>query len=455
MALDGSGEVLARVVSGGGDEESRHRDWISDLPDTLLLHILMLLPLVEAVRTCVLSRRWRSAWTRLPRLAFDDDAGDVDMPDVLISVRRRSSAGDAVRLATSATRLAAGRVAARFHLYLSSAAVNLYNDDAVEEAAETLQLPCFPRATEFALVFMGGGSFNLAVPSHVDLRMRSAVTFAKRTKMFTDGGEGISKAVVRAVKVLALLAQSPLLFLRVSMVMQLQRLQVASESLREMHVHRCFSLTTAPTSMLLNVPALEELHWEDHYPRDDAGVSLCGLPRCLQKLVIAELSRCFTKILQHFHRADTLSLQICRQVHYATQRWVSTNHNKIPIAPGHAELKVKLPYHLELELTVDTNQHKIGPTIVNLLKKSSCVRKLSLQIHHGEIDYIPCLSDCNCRQPSNWRHQNISLASLKWVIINGFSGTSDAESLLCSIMKNAKGLSEVSIASSTGFNPCI
>ena len=70
-----------------------------------------------------------------------------------------------------------------------------------------------------------------------------------------------------------------------------------------------------------------------------------------------------------------------------------------------------------------------------------------------QIDYIPCLSDCNCRQPSNWRYQNISLASLKWVIINGFSGTSDEESLLCSIMKNAKGLSKVSIASSTGFSP--
>ena len=70
-----------------------------------------------------------------------------------------------------------------------------------------------------------------------------------------------------------------------------------------------------------------------------------------------------------------------------------------------------------------------------------------------QIDYIPCVSDCNCRQPSNWRHQNISLASLKWVVINGFNGTTDEESLLCSIMKNAKGLSKVSIASSTGFSP--
>jgi hypothetical protein len=324
-------------VSGGGDEESRHHDRISDLPDSLLLQILMLLPLVEAVRTCVLSRRWRVAWMRLPRLAFDDDAAprvsrfgnlvdgvlrgyadDVDMPDVLISVRRRSSAGDAVRLATSAARLAAGRVTARFHLYLSYAAVNLYNDVEDENAAATtLQLPCFPRATEFALTFMG-----------VDLWMPNAGTFAKLTKMFirgvrfTDDGEGISTAVsrccpclevlllhrVRGVKVLALLAQS-LLYLRVSLVMQLQRLQVVAGSLREMQVHRCFSLTTAPTSMLLNVPVLEELHWEDHYPHDDAGVSLCGLPSYLQKLVIVDLSR-FTKILQHFHRADTLRLEI-------------------------------------------------------------------------------------------------------------------------------------------------
>ncbi|PUZ47220.1 hypothetical protein GQ55_7G146700 [Panicum hallii var. hallii] len=460
MALDGSGEVPARDVSGGGDEESRHHDRISDLPDSLLLQILMLLPLVEAVRTCVLSRRWRVAWTRLPRLAFDDDAAprvsrfgnlvdgvlrgyadDVDMPDVLISVRRLSSAGDAVRLATSAARLAAGRVTARFYLYLSYAAVNLYNDVEDENAAATtLQLPCFPRATEFALTFMG-----------VDLRMPNAGTFAKLTKMFirgvrfTDDGEGISTAVsrrcpclevlllhrVRGVKVLALLAQS-LLFLRVSLVMQLQRLQVVAGSLREMQVHRCFSRTTAPTSMLLNVPVLEELHWEDYpYPHDDAGnnISLCGLPSCLQKLVIVDLSR-FTKILQHFHRADTLRLEI-------------------PIAlADHAELKVELPYHSELELVVYTNQHKIGPTIVNFLKKSSCVRKLTLQIYHGEIDYTPCMSDCNCRRPSNWRRQNISLVSLKWVVINGFGGTRDEESLLCSIMKNAKGLSKVSIASS-------
>jgi hypothetical protein len=57
--------------------------------------------------------------------------------------------------------------------------------------------------------------------------------------------------------------------------------------------------------MLLYVPVLEELHWEDYpYPHDDAGIniSLCGLSSCLQKLVIVDL--------QHFHRADTLRLEI-------------------------------------------------------------------------------------------------------------------------------------------------
>ncbi|OEL35271.1 hypothetical protein BAE44_0003710 [Dichanthelium oligosanthes] len=232
------------------------------------------------------------------------------MPDVFISVRRRASDGDAVRLATSAARLAAGRVAARFHLYLSPSAVNLYDvgeDEEVAAAAATLQLPCFPRATEFALTFMG-----------VDLRMpETAGTFAKLTKLFicgvqfTDDGEGISNVVsqrcpclesleprrIHGVDVLVLHAQS-LLYLRLSMVMQLERLLVVSGSLRELQDH-------------------EELN-------------------------------------------DLIE-------------------------------NVKLPHHSELELIVNINQHKFGPTSINLLKKSSCVRKLSLQVYCGEIDYIQAL----------------------------------------------------------------
>ncbi|XP_078148180.1 F-box/LRR-repeat protein At3g26922-like [Carex rostrata] len=54
--------------------EGRDLAWdrISGLPDPLLTHILSFLPIEEAVRTCILSKRWVKVWVSLPVLVFDN-----------------------------------------------------------------------------------------------------------------------------------------------------------------------------------------------------------------------------------------------------------------------------------------------------------------------------------------------------------------------------------------------
>ncbi|KAL4279736.1 hypothetical protein GQ457_03G037210 [Hibiscus cannabinus] len=50
--------------------EAPNEDLISTLPDSLLQEILCFLAIEDAIRTSLLSRRWRSLWTQMPTLSF-------------------------------------------------------------------------------------------------------------------------------------------------------------------------------------------------------------------------------------------------------------------------------------------------------------------------------------------------------------------------------------------------
>ncbi|KAF7121199.1 hypothetical protein RHSIM_Rhsim13G0172500 [Rhododendron simsii] len=69
-------------------------DRISECPDSVLSHILSLLPIKDAVKTEVLSKRWQFLWTFLPSFLFHfhfsysmyDDSDDEDsMVDSIVS----------------------------------------------------------------------------------------------------------------------------------------------------------------------------------------------------------------------------------------------------------------------------------------------------------------------------------------------------------------------------------
>lgn len=48
-------------------------DHLSDLPLSIIECILTRLPIKDAIKTSILSRRWRYKWSSLPQLVFDDD----------------------------------------------------------------------------------------------------------------------------------------------------------------------------------------------------------------------------------------------------------------------------------------------------------------------------------------------------------------------------------------------
>jgi hypothetical protein len=53
--------------------------------------------------------------------------------------------------------------------------------------------------------------------------------------------------------------------------------------------------------------------------------------------------------------------------------------------PNNPIENVNLPYCSELEFIANETKHKFGPTIISLLKKCNCVRKLSIQMFRREV----------------------------------------------------------------------
>ncbi|KAL8532177.1 hypothetical protein ACS0TY_008687 [Phlomoides rotata] len=60
---------------------SEHLDRLSELPESLILHILSFLPMRDVVSTTLLSKRWENLWTSVPCLNFSDIVSKYDESD--------------------------------------------------------------------------------------------------------------------------------------------------------------------------------------------------------------------------------------------------------------------------------------------------------------------------------------------------------------------------------------
>ncbi|XP_050247051.1 F-box/LRR-repeat protein At4g14103-like isoform X3 [Quercus robur] len=71
FALPSPSSKIQKLVKGG--DEGEDKDIISKLPDSILLYILSFLLTKDAVRTSILSTKWRYLWTGMSNFDFNDD----------------------------------------------------------------------------------------------------------------------------------------------------------------------------------------------------------------------------------------------------------------------------------------------------------------------------------------------------------------------------------------------
>ncbi|KAL1221926.1 putative F-box/LRR-repeat protein [Cardamine amara subsp. amara] len=89
------------------------RDIISDLPDSLICHILSFLPTKEAASTSVLAKRWKPLLAFVPNLDFDDS---IYLHPPMTYEQRRTNARSFMRFVDSVLALQGNARINRFHL---------------------------------------------------------------------------------------------------------------------------------------------------------------------------------------------------------------------------------------------------------------------------------------------------------------------------------------------------
>lgn len=71
-------EKPQEVIISQSVRERNCEDRISALPDDLLVKILLFVPTKNIVTTVILSKRWRTIWTEVPRLEYEDIVSNIN-----------------------------------------------------------------------------------------------------------------------------------------------------------------------------------------------------------------------------------------------------------------------------------------------------------------------------------------------------------------------------------------
>ncbi|XP_071684628.1 uncharacterized protein [Lolium perenne] len=300
LRMEGQGEapnqraalplVAAPTIPGGGS------DYFSRLPDHLLVHILLRIPTKKAVEMSALSQRWRGVWTQLPILKFDGVESSV--PAHALTVYRAHGGLDIHRFTVYTNQMDAQDAAAWLSLLAPLLTGRLYFDNTDDVSPETLQLllqeeeaevprdafelPCFKKATE---IWMDLGFLCLAMPPAAVfdvLRVMWLERFWFRGQFSLSDTmlPSLQKLTIRRVRELVrlMLNSKSLLYIQLSLLVEIRRINILAPRLEELDVTSCFYGVPEPVASI-DAERLQILRWE--VPCVPKPVSLRKIPHLL------------------------------------------------------------------------------------------------------------------------------------------------------------------------------
>ncbi|CAN6180946.1 unnamed protein product [Urochloa humidicola] len=454
MEPGGGGGQIAASISGSVAGEDR----LSALPDDLLAQILRPLGTPDAVRTRLVSRRWRRLWSLLPELRVPSLPGDpIRFRDALAghqvrlsSLQVLSTSGGAADPKSISIWLPAAAACVSGHFALVVNQISPAAEAAEEEGRDGIvDLPCFEDATGITIRL---GHLGLAVPPPAAGVFARLVSLRLECVWFEDPSELEDAIALRCpclqhfrlcqtLRMYTLTVSSKtILKMELEELHGLWELIVETPELRELCVSRCL-LDDDPIAVI-TVPRLESLEWK-YSAGEIESAELGEMPhlRSLGKLAffvygLHDLSynRTTVQFLQRFRAMETLKLMLGYLPEINIFQYLMEEMNVLP------DLAI-------LHLMVDPYGHAFGAGAFHVLKMCTGIRKLILQLSGSSDVEEPnaCGTGCICGQQTNWQTEEFLFAHLQEVEIRNFRGSDHEDSFVKRLFESATAMAKLKV----------